>query len=112
MPEAFADSDLIISRSGASTVAEVTAAGRPSLLIPFPYAADDHQRKNAQALETRGAALLLDQKETSGEDLAKTIRMLEENRNRLDEMAVASKRLAKPNSTEEIVKMMKSLVLR
>jgi UDP-N-acetylglucosamine--N-acetylmuramyl-(pentapeptide) pyrophosphoryl-undecaprenol N-acetylglucosamine transferase len=92
-------------------VAEVTAAGRPSLLIPLPHATDDHQRKNAEALAARGAALVLDQHETSGESLAHTIQSLENDRKGLARMAAASKRLAKPDSTEEIVSLMEEIAL-
>jgi len=112
MPAAFANSDLIISRSGASTVAEVTAAGRPSLLIPFPQATDDHQRKNAEALADRGAALVLDQRRTSGENLARVIQMLDNDRTKLVQMATASKKLARPESTLKIVNLMEALVQR
>jgi len=111
MPAFFAHADVILSRAGASTVAEVTAAGRPSLLIPLPHATDDHQRKNAEALAARGAALVLDQHETSGESLANTIQSLGNDRKSLARMAAASKRLAKPDSIEEIVSLMEEIVL-
>ena len=65
MPKQFATSDLVLARSGASTVAELAASGKPSLLVPFPQAADDHQRKNAEVLVEGGAAkMLLEQKMT------------------------------------------------
>ena len=73
MPSAFAGADLIICRSGASTVAEITAAGKPAIFIPFPRAADDHQTRNAQALEKAGAALLIPQSQLTGDLLAKNI---------------------------------------
>lgn len=111
MPGFFADAEVILSRAGASTVAEVTAAGRPSLLIPLPHATDDHQRKNAEALVDRGAALVFDQHETSGQKLAHTIQSLGSDRTRLAKMAAASKRLAKPNSTREIANLMEEIVL-
>src|SRR5205085_10128980 len=59
MPEVIARADLLLCRSGASTVAEVTAAGKPAAFVPFPRAADDHQRRNAEALVRKGAAVLL-----------------------------------------------------
>jgi UDP-N-acetylglucosamine--N-acetylmuramyl-(pentapeptide) pyrophosphoryl-undecaprenol N-acetylglucosamine transferase len=59
MPAAYRDSDFVISRAGAGAVSELAAAGRPSLLVPFPFAADDHQRHNAEALARNGAALVL-----------------------------------------------------
>jgi UDP-N-acetylglucosamine--N-acetylmuramyl-(pentapeptide) pyrophosphoryl-undecaprenol N-acetylglucosamine transferase len=111
MPSYFANTDVIVSRAGASTVAEVTAAGRPSILIPLPHATDDHQRKNAEALASRGAALLLDQHKTSGQELADTIVSLQNDRKRLTKMAEASRKLARPNSTAEIVKLMEQIAL-
>src|SRR5262249_32852374 len=69
MPAAFAEADLVISRSGASTVSELAAAGRPSILIPFPYAADDHQTRNAEAMERSGAARMVRDAEADGAKL-------------------------------------------
>ena len=66
MPRYFGRADLIVSRAGASTIAEITAAGRPALLVPFPHAADDHQTTNARALEARSAAVTLPEATTSG----------------------------------------------
>jgi len=109
MPSSFAEAELILSRAGASTVAEITAAGRPSLLIPLPHATDNHQHRNAQALAARGAALLLDQFETSGEKLALTLDSLRKNRARLSKMAEASRRLARPTSTQEIIHLMEEI---
>jgi len=111
MPSFFADADIILSRAGASTVAEVTAAGRASLLIPLPHATDDHQRKNAEALASRGAAMVLKQHETSAKTLAEVILSLQGNRGRLVEMATASKQMAKPNSTEDIVRLMEEIAI-
>ena len=63
MPQQFGASDLILARSGASTVAELAASGKPSLLVPFPLAADDHQRKNAEVLVEGGAASMMLEKD-------------------------------------------------
>ena len=63
MPAAFARADLLLCRSGASTVAEATAAGKPAIFVPFPQAADDHQRRNAEAIAQGGAAVLVPQAE-------------------------------------------------
>ena len=109
MPSYFSRSDLILSRSGASTVAEIAAAGRPSLLIPLPHAADDHQRKNARALADQKAARVLEQKETNGRELAELIMQLAADRAGLQRMAEASKKLARPTSRELIVELMKDL---
>jgi len=96
MPRAFANADLIVCRSGASTVAEITAAGKPAIFIPFPRAADDHQTRNAQALEKAGAALLIPQAQLSSESLAVQIVALLADRSKLVTMSAASKRLAHP----------------
>lgn len=105
MPERFRWADLVLSRSGALTVAEIAAAGRASILIPFPQAADDHQRKNAEALASRKAAILLDQSRVSGSSLAAAIGELSENRARLIEMAAAAREASAPDSLERIVEL-------
>jgi UDP-N-acetylglucosamine--N-acetylmuramyl-(pentapeptide) pyrophosphoryl-undecaprenol N-acetylglucosamine transferase len=105
MPRAFANADLIVCRSGASTVAEITAAGKPAIFIPFPRAADDHQTRNAQALQKAGAAVLIPQSQLAADSLAKDIVGLLKDRPRLSGMAAASKRLAHPDAGREIAEM-------
>ena len=73
MPEAFAAADLVICRSGAGTVSELAAAGRASILVPFPFAADDHQTHNAAAMQRGGAARLVRDAEFTGEKLFQTV---------------------------------------
>src|SRR5205085_474499 len=73
MPQAFARAGLLLCRSGASTVAEVTAAGKPAIFIPFRHAADDHQRRNAEAIAAAGAAVLISESELTPGGLAKAI---------------------------------------
>ena len=73
MPAQFAAADLILARSGASTVAELAAAGKPSLLVPFPAAADDHQRRNAEVLVQAGAAQMLLEKDLTAERLLQSL---------------------------------------
>ena len=94
---------LVVSRAGATTLAEITAAGRPSILIPLPTATDDHQRHNARALETAGAAEVLEQKDLSGDKLADRIVALARDRDRRKTMSMAARTLAKPRAAEEIV---------
>src|SRR5690349_19300357 len=72
----FAEADLVICRAGATTTAELIAAGKAAIMIPFPYAADDHQRKNAEALQDAGAARMIVQQELSADRLVKEIREL------------------------------------
>ncbi len=112
MPETFARVDLVVARAGASTVAELTAAGKASILIPFPYAADDHQRKNALALKNRRAAILLEQSQTTGQQLAESILRLAENREELKQMAASARQMAKPDSVDRIIELMTEVAAR
>ena len=105
MPQAFAEADLIVCRSGASTVAEITAAGKPAIFIPFPRAADDHQTRNAQALQGAGAAILIPQSQLNSGSLAGEIVSLLKDRVKLSAMSAASKRLAHPDAGREIAEM-------
>ena len=102
MPGAFARADLLLCRSGASTVAEVTAAGKPAIFIPLPTAADDHQRRNAEALVAGGAARLLPQSELSSERLTSEIASLLHDRAELDRMSQAARGFAHPDAAAKI----------
>ena len=73
MPAAFAEADLVVCRSGAGAVSELAAAGRASILVPFPFAADDHQTRNAEAMQRGGAARLVRDAELTGERLFQTV---------------------------------------
>jgi UDP-N-acetylglucosamine--N-acetylmuramyl-(pentapeptide) pyrophosphoryl-undecaprenol N-acetylglucosamine transferase len=105
MPAFFARADLVLCRSGASTVAEVTAAGKPAVFIPFPRAADDHQRVNAQALERAGAAVVLEETKLDEVWLVDTIAALLQDPGRLKRMSEAAKSLAHPNAARDIAEM-------
>jgi UDP-N-acetylglucosamine--N-acetylmuramyl-(pentapeptide) pyrophosphoryl-undecaprenol N-acetylglucosamine transferase len=105
MPGFFARADLILCRSGASTVAELTAAGKPAILVPFPRAADDHQKKNAEALERAGAAVMLEESKLTGDSLVATVSALLGNRDRLEKMRNAAHHLAHPNAARDIAVM-------
>ena len=102
MPGAFTRADLLVCRSGASTVAEVAAAGRPAIFIPLPTAADDHQRHNAAALADAKAARLLPQAELTGNRLAREIADLLANRALLAQMSQAAREMSHPNAAGEI----------
>lgn len=102
MPGLFAQAHLIVGRSGASAVAELCAARRASILIPFPQAADDHQTKNAQALATQGASVLLPQAQLSGDRLAAEILRLVGDREALGRMGQAAGSLAKPGAAGRV----------
>jgi UDP-N-acetylglucosamine--N-acetylmuramyl-(pentapeptide) pyrophosphoryl-undecaprenol N-acetylglucosamine transferase len=103
MADAYAIADLIICRSGALTLAEVTVCGKPAILIPFPFAAGDHQTKNAQALVNAGAARILFEKSLGSQDFFHTIMNLIHNQKELHKMGMASKKLGRPDATSEIV---------
>ncbi len=104
MPEQYAAADLVLARSG-STVAELCAAGKPSLLVPFAAAADDHQRKNAEALVEAGAAVMVLQKDVTPESLLGALRELLLDSERREAMARGAKSLAKPGALERIAAM-------
>jgi len=105
MPAAFARADLLVCRSGASTVAEIAAAGKPAIFVPFPRAADDHQRVNAEALARHGAAVVVEESKLEGVWLAETIAVLICDRARLRKMSAAVKALAHPNAAHDIAAM-------
>lgn len=95
MPAAFAAADLVVSRSGAGAVAELCAAGKPSILIPFPFAADDHQLQNARAMVRAGASRLVEDRELSG---ARLVQEVVSAVSGLAAMGEAARRLAKPGA--------------
>ncbi len=103
MDREIAAVDLVVCRAGATTLAELTAAGRPSILIPLPTATDDHQRKNAEVLAAAGAAEVIEQQHLTGDLLAGRIVALLGNRDRLMAMAEAARRLARPRAAADIV---------
>ncbi len=102
MASQFAEADLILCRSGASSVAEVAAAGRAAVLIPFPQAADDHQRKNAEAFVAAGAAELIVESQLTDELLLSTLRVLLGDDVRRADMGRKARELAHPQAVREI----------
>jgi UDP-N-acetylglucosamine--N-acetylmuramyl-(pentapeptide) pyrophosphoryl-undecaprenol N-acetylglucosamine transferase len=103
MAEAMAAADVLVCRAGAATIAEVAAAGRAAIFIPFPQAADDHQRRNAEAFVRAGAGEMIVQAELTGEKLARTILELLADPARLARMEAASRALARPQAAERAV---------
>jgi len=103
VPVQMARADLVVTRSGASTVAELLALGRPSLLVPYPSAADDHQTANAQALAEAGAALLVPQPAFTAERLAQELSDLMRLPDRLATMAEQARVLARPDAVDRLV---------
>ncbi|MGI0117367.1 undecaprenyldiphospho-muramoylpentapeptide beta-N-acetylglucosaminyltransferase [Zooshikella sp. RANM57] len=103
MGAAYQWADLVVCRAGALTIAEVANAGVPSVLVPFPYAADDHQTKNAHYLVNHGAAELVMQQTFTKEHVQLLLTQLMTNKERLTQMATAACSLARPDATNEVV---------
>jgi UDP-N-acetylglucosamine--N-acetylmuramyl-(pentapeptide) pyrophosphoryl-undecaprenol N-acetylglucosamine transferase len=103
MAAAYGVTDLIVCRAGATTVAEVTACGKPCIFIPYPYAVDDHQRRNAEALLKKGAGFMLLDRELSGESLAQLIMDLVDNPERIEEAGRNARNLARLDAARVIV---------
>lgn len=103
MPAACAAADLIVSRAGASSTAEIAAIGRPSVLIPFPFATDDHQTRNAEAFVEAGASVLLPDRDCTAESLGALLRRLLEDSARIEAMEQGALTLARPHAAEMIV---------
>jgi len=112
MPQAFARADLLVCRSGASTVAEITAAGKPAVFIPFPRAADDHQRRNAEAITDAGAAVLIPESELTAQKLAQTVTELLSDPGRLQAMAAKARTLGHKNAAAEMAEMAMNLTTK
>ena len=102
MPQQMAAADLVVCRAGATTLAELTAAGRVGILVPFPHATDDHQRANARTLEAAGAAVMIDERDLSGDRLATEIRALLTDDDRRQAMATRARGLARPDAADVI----------
>src|SRR5438046_4907177 len=102
MPGFFARADLILCRSGASTVAEIAAAGKPAVFVPFPLAADDHQRRNAEAMEGAGAAVVIEETRLDEVWLVDTICALLEDPGRLAKMSEAALAMSHHEAAQDI----------
>jgi len=107
--EEFARANLILSRAGASTVAEITVAGRAAILVPFPGAADDHQTKNAQALERLGAARMVPERDWAAGRLAQELEHFMQHPEEVTRMEEAARTAAKPDAAERIADLVLSL---
>ena len=105
MPVRYRLASLVICRSGATTLAEITAAGKVSFLIPFPYAANNHQEHNARIIETAGAGEVILDKEISGERIAKSIKKAMDEPENLQRMENNSYRLGSRDATKKVRKI-------
>jgi len=110
MPARLAGADLVVCRAGASTLSELALAGRAAILIPYPFAADDHQRHNAEAVQRAGAAVMIRDAELDGDRLAESVLDLTADRERLREMGGAARRLGRPRATQEIADVAERLI--
>ena len=108
----FGNADIVICRAGATTCAELAAAGKASIMIPLPTAADDHQRKNAEAFERAGAARMLVQAELSGEKLANTVAELIGSPDAIGAMEEAARKLGRAEAAEATVDLIEGMVKR
>tara|TARA_B100000315_G_scaffold256548_2_gene302720 strand:- start:2673 stop:3779 length:1107 start_codon:yes stop_codon:yes gene_type:complete len=110
MAASYAKADLVVCRAGAGTIAELTACGKPAILIPFPSAAGQHQLRNAEVMVNAGAAVLIDEAHLSGQLLADTIEALLNDTNRLSIMGKHSMALGKHGATEKSIMSCRELV--
>lgn len=109
MPEVLAGIDLTVSRAGATTLAELTSLGIPSILIPSPYVTDNHQEKNARALSEHGAARLLLEKDLTGPKLVENIDQILGNEEKLANMKKAARKLGIPDAAQRLYHLMEEL---
>jgi UDP-N-acetylglucosamine--N-acetylmuramyl-(pentapeptide) pyrophosphoryl-undecaprenol N-acetylglucosamine transferase len=109
MPAAFAEADLLVCRSGAGAVAEVAASGKPAILVPFPFAADQHQLRNAETLANAGAAHLVLDREMTGARLFEEVKTLAASREALLEMGRKARQFAHPDAAERAADLLEKL---
>jgi UDP-N-acetylglucosamine--N-acetylmuramyl-(pentapeptide) pyrophosphoryl-undecaprenol N-acetylglucosamine transferase len=110
MGEAYAVADIVVSRAGATTLAELTALGKPAILIPYPYAAGQHQELNARKLLEMGAAKMIRDSELKGESLANSIREMYTNETMRAEMQRNSRAVGRPEACSKVVDIAMSLI--
>lgn len=110
MPEVLSGIDLVVSRAGATTLAEITSLGIPSILVPSPYVTNNHQEKNARSLSDHGAAELLLEKDLNNKSLIQQIDKILLDTEYLQNMKAKAKKLGVPDSAERLYKLMKQLV--
>ncbi len=110
MADAYASADLVLSRAGATTLAELAVAGRPAILVPFPHATDDHQTKNAEAFVAAGGALLIPQAELEGTAWVGQVERIAVDADRRRAMARAMRTLARPDATRRVLDVLADVV--
>ena len=102
MDREMTGTDIVVARAGATTLSELAAAGKPAILVPLPTAADDHQRKNAEVVERAGGAVVIDERELSGERLANALLRLSQDAPHREAMARAIRTFARPDAARRI----------
>jgi UDP-N-acetylglucosamine--N-acetylmuramyl-(pentapeptide) pyrophosphoryl-undecaprenol N-acetylglucosamine transferase len=112
MPRAFAEADIVVSRAGMGAVSELAAAGKPSILVPFPGASDDHQLHNARAMEKNGAARVVLDAEMTGPRLVKEVFQLAAQADTLEQMGAAARTFAKPGAARRAADILEDLALQ
>ncbi|HDQ04527.1 MAG TPA: undecaprenyldiphospho-muramoylpentapeptide beta-N-acetylglucosaminyltransferase [Deltaproteobacteria bacterium] len=110
MVNAYSEADLIICRAGATSLAEITAAGKPAILIPYPWATNDHQTKNAQAMEDKGAAIMVRESELAGGKLFEAVEGMFSDEKKLNNVAKKSAKLGNIKAAVEIVNECSKLI--
>ena len=103
MASEYQRADLIVSRAGATTVAELAIAGKPAIFIPYPFAADNHQELNAREMADKGAALMFKQSDLTAAGLADALRPLLLDRSKREQMGATMKALAKPGAAATVI---------
>jgi UDP-N-acetylglucosamine--N-acetylmuramyl-(pentapeptide) pyrophosphoryl-undecaprenol N-acetylglucosamine transferase len=109
MDLAYALADVVVSRAGALSVSELCLVEKPAILVPFPYASEDHQTKNAMSLVEQNAALLVKDKDAKEELVQTTLRLLQDS-GKQQELSKNIKKIAKPNAAKEIAETVLSLI--
>ena len=111
LPKRIAEAHLVVSRSGASTIAEITTIGRPAILVPYPNAIDDHQFHNANTLEAGGGGWLIDNKDLTAETLAQRISDLVQLPVKLEKAARLSKKIGQGNAANRLAELIMTLTI-
>ena len=112
VPRRLSEAQLVISRAGASSVADISVVGRPSILIPFPHATADHQTANARALSEAGAAVVMPESALTAERLCETVAQILGQPDAAMKMAEAALSVAKPDAPQVLADMVEAMVLK
>lgn len=112
MKEVYEQADFLVSRAGATTLTEIAVLGKPAIVVPYPYAADDHQQRNAEYYAKNGGVLQIDESELNSLKLRHILRELTESKEKLQSMGVAMRKLGTPEAAEKIIDVCINAALR